>query len=168
MTDKQDLIKQAEKLQQELDILKKKIEQCDKTEYIRWRIRGEDYFYLNYEGVSYSVTNTNSYADNWRFNTGNYFKTRQEAEDYKENLITKQKLKDLALRLNKGVKMDWDDISQSKFFIFFNTISEKLEYALTSTKQDVGNVYCLKINFLDIAIKEIGEDKLIKLIESGV
>lgn len=107
-------------------------------------------------------------SDDKRYLLGNYFKTRQEAEEYKENLLTKQRLKDLALRLNNGVKIDWNNDTQSKYTMSYREISNELHPVTWHENRYMGAVYCLDKHFFKIATQEIGEDKLIKLMKSGV
>ena len=130
--------------------------------------RGEIYYFLGDNGRIYNTEWGGSEEDLFRFNTGNCFETEQEAEEYKENLLTKQQLKDLALELNDGVKIDWDDFYQEKYRIFSVGGFTDLEYEYVGQTTDTGQVYCLNENFLTIAKDRIGEEKLIKLIKSGV
>lgn len=55
----------------------------------------ERYYYISDSGVIISTPWYSTDSDIFRFNTGNCFKTKQEAEDYKENILTKQALKDI-------------------------------------------------------------------------
>lgn len=100
------------------------------------------------------------------FNTGNCFKSEQEAEEYKENLLTKQQLKDLALELNNGVEIDWENENQKKYYLEYGCYS--LDYDITYSYINLGQIYCLNEDFLKIAKDRIGEEKIIKLIKSGV
>ena len=67
----------------------------------RWRAEyGEKYWCTDGNGGIYSSTEDGHKADNYRFCTGNYFKTEEDTEAYKEYLLAKQKLIDSA----KGYK----------------------------------------------------------------
>ena len=67
----------------------------------RWRAEyNEKYWCTDGNGGIYSSTEDGHKADNYRFCTGNYFKTEEDAEAYKEYLLAKQKLIDSA----KGYK----------------------------------------------------------------
>ena len=135
----------------------------------RWRSKkpGGEFYYLNdgYVDKNFDYQRGDSTA---LYDTGNYFETEQEAKDYRDNLITKQQLKDLALKLNKGVAIDWDNLEQNKYSILYGSISQSLTLEKTRGLQNLGQVYCLNKVFLERAKKEIGEEKLIKLIKSGV
>ena len=130
--------------------------------------RGEIYDFLGDNGRIYNTEWEGSEEDLFRFNTGNCFETEQEAEEYKENLLTKQQLKDLALELNNGVEIDWSDDEQLKFYIYFGRFQQVLDREYNVGCSELGQVYCLDENFLTIAKDRIGEEKLIKLIKSGV
>ena len=161
--EKQELLSKIDEMEKQIEELKNQVnsiefERIKKPEY------GERYYYLSDEGV---VTSTNWYgieSDIFRFNTGNCFKTEQEAEDYKENLLTKQALKHLALELNNGVEIDWKNEEQPKFYIYYNYDRNLLclHWFYVVQTQDV---FCLNNDFLSIAKERIGEEKLIKLIK---
>ncbi len=165
---KQEIRNKIDYYQTKIDELKEMLSELD---IIRWRAKAEDfehYYYINDCNDIQMTLETNACDDNNRYNIGNYFKTKQEARDYKENLITKQKLKDLALKLNNGVGIDWKNPAQWKIYIHLGNAPEKLIQGSINCDKDLGQIYCLNKSFLDIAIQEIGEDALIKLIKSGV
>ena len=61
----------------------------------RWRAEyNEKYWCNDGNGGIYSSTEDGHKADSYRFLTGNYFKTEEEAEVYKEYLIARQMLLD--------------------------------------------------------------------------
>lgn len=128
----------------------------------------ERYYYISDSGVIISTPWYSTDSDIFRFNTGNCFKTEQEAKDYKENILTKQALKDLALELNNGVEIDWNDRNQKKYCFVYSHNGNKLDYTPNSAWQELGHIYSLDYKFLKIAKDRIGEEKLIKLIKSGV
>ena len=129
---------------------------------------GDTYFYINSAGVICKCIWQYDNTDLFRFNIGNCFTTEQEAKDYKENILTKQALKDLALELNQGKKIDWSNCNKNKYYIFIHSMGNSLSTTYTNDYNSVGQIYCYDKMFLTIAIERIGEEKLIKLIESGV
>lgn len=61
----------------------------------RWRAKyGEGYWYVGDNGRIYLATEEGHSADNYRFNTDNYFKTAGEAYNYRKYLIARQVLLD--------------------------------------------------------------------------
>lgn len=168
-----------EKIIEQIDELKQKIEELENEvnspefegikKGVRWEPQfGDKYFYLSGRGFVQSSAWTKHEYDFQRFNLGNCFKTKQEAEEYKENLLTKQQLKDLALELNDGVEIDWENKWQNKHMITSNNDFKILDTYAASYHKDLGQIYCLDDQFLAIAEERIGEEKIIKLIKSGV
>lgn len=167
-----------EELQNKIEDLEKQLaevkEQVNSIEFEgikkgrRWKPEiNENYYYLISDGFVSFGPWKNDMTDMFKFDIGNCFKTEQEAEEFKENLLTKQALKDLALELNNGVEIDWDDENQRKYFFNYTNKSDGFIDNLTITLQ-ASNIYSLNVDFLDIAKERIGEEKIIKLIKSGV
>ena len=169
---KEELKNKIEDLEKQLAELKEQANSIEDEEIkksVRWQpIFGQHYFYLDDRGIIRCVEWQYDDDDLFRFNIGDCFKTEQEAEEYKENLLTKQALKDLALELNEGVEIDWDDRNQKKYCFVYSHNGNKLDYTPNSAWQELGHIYSLDYKFLKIAKERIGEEKLIKLIKSGV
>lgn len=150
----QDMLEQAKEL---VKTLENKYNELSKPKNVRWRAEKDEryYFLLSNEGfIGHNFEDSRPY-NNYQYNTGNYFKTKEEAEKYKNNLIITQKLKDIALRLN-GKDVPY-------YFIYLNSYGE-LTTACQTTKI-VGAIYCTNHKFLETAIKEIGEKELIEYIK---
>lgn len=128
----------------------------------------EKYWYINHHGnIEKSGYHHSWLQDIWNVQSGNYFKTQAEAEQYKANIITKEKLKRLALRLNCGVEIDWINGNQAKTCFYYENDRNKLN-SKTSYHFQSSSIYSLSSNFLNIAKAEIGEQELINYIKSGV
>ena len=169
---KQEIENKIEALEKQIEELKKEVNSPE-FEGIKKGVRqkpkkDENYFFLGDDGGIYPETYLGDRIDLFHFNIGNCFKTEQEAEEYKENLLTKQQLKDLALELNNGVEIDWSDDNQLKFYIYSGRFQQDLDQDNNIGCPDVGQVYCIDESFLDVAKERIGEEKLIKLIKSGI
>lgn len=95
------------------------------------------------------------------FDAYNCFKTSDEAYIEAEKILVRRKLEDIARRLNKDKRVDWNDRSQAKYYLEFNHLNNKLRYQYNDSCQ-AEKTYCLDKHFLDIAIEEIGEKRLIK------
>jgi len=102
---------------------------------------------------------TLSEADNFRYNIGNYFLTEKECEEYKKRLLIEQQLKDIALRLNEGKKIGWEDHDQKKYHIYYNHYSEEFDF-LTVYYHQIECIYCLSNKLLEVALEDIGEEDL--------
>ena len=155
-----------------IEELKKQIEELQKKVafleggYKRWRADcGERYYCYGSTGMISDCGESNDEFDINRYAMGNYFQTGEEAMNTVRKIGIYTQLKDLALRLNKGEKIDWEDNNQAKYYIYYDRGTMKLDYNNGWLYQGVGQIYCLDINFLDIAEQEIGEEKLKKLFE---
>ncbi len=91
---------------------------------------------------------------------GNYFLTEEEAEAEAEKILVRRMLENIARRLNKGEGFDWKDINQDKYCLAIdgNTMVLVNQYGYKYQ----GVIYCLDKNFKNVAIKEIGEERLKK------
>lgn len=85
---------------------------------------------------------------------------KEEMVKETEKILLRRQLEDIARRLNKGQKIDWCDGEQPKHCIelFCNSIITNFYFSHKAQ----GTTYCLDKNFLNTAIKEIGEGRLIK------
>ena len=170
--DKQEMIEQIEELKQRIEQLEKEVK-TDESNIavtdVRWQpVLGQTYFYLDAFGNVESINWDFDDIDYYRFNIGNCFKTRQEGEDYRENLLTKQALKDLALELNDGIEIYWDYFHQPKYYILYDYRFKELLTDFIHNRPCAPGIYCISSNFLEVAKDRIGEEKLIKLIKSGL
>lgn len=147
--------------------IEKKIEELEKQESeVRWRAReNETYYYFFSYGEIDKTYDDRGKDDINRYNIGNYFKTEEEAEKAIEKIKIYTQLKDLAMRLNKGEKINWDNILQRKYHISLNHSSNVLMCLFANWSQGIGQIYCLDENFLEVAKEEIGEENLRKLFE---
>ena len=111
---KDELLRQKEVLQAELDKLEELIKQEDKPVYYTPNMN-EKYFYLDEEGDVCADTWVNLNEDTHRHEFGNCYKTYDKA--YNASSIQKDlvKLQRLALTLNKGKRIDWKNTKQTKY-----------------------------------------------------
>ena len=130
----------------------------------RWRARRNNrYFYVDKYGKADDTLEINDREDDFRYKTRNYFKTEEEAEEYKEVMNTYYDLMDLAEELNNGEKIDWNDNQQCKYTIYYRFKCDTLDDGIAYVCKEFGQIYCLDEDFLEKAIEKIGKDKLTKL-----
>lgn len=111
--------------------------------------------------------------DNWAniegqrdiYNVYNCFQTREQAEQEAEKVLIRRQLEDIARRLNKGQKIDWDNDCQSKYSISFDFYLGKIGILHRLQQKEQGVVYCVDKKFLDVAIEEIGKERLAKYLK---
>lgn len=113
--------------------------------------------------INNSVFDTNDEDGEMRHKIGNCYQTKEEAEKVVEKMKIYTRLKDLALRLNKGREVDWNSSAQAKWHIYYDHNDSLITTISNHSYQDLGQIYCLDSNFLNIAKREIGEKNLRKL-----
>lgn len=152
---KEEILDEINKTKEHLANMEKMLEKCDEM----WKPeKGEMFYYLNSYNIAISETWDASYSDAEHYNIYNCFKTREQAEQEAEKVWVRRQLEDIARRLNKGQKIDWDTEEQSKYYICID--NEGIGYNVNFTEKAQGVVYCLDGKFKDIAIQEIGEERL--------
>ena len=166
MNEIQKLEEKREELKREvgkLDIQIKELEEQEKK-CKRWRgNQNEKYWYISSDSIVNHTMEMNDDQDDGSYEIGNYFRTEEEAEKAVEKIKIYMQLKDLALRLNKGKKIDRTNSNQYKYHIYYEPGG--LATADAYCYQDLGQIYCTNSDFLEIAKQEIGEENLKKLFE---
>lgn len=175
MNNLEELKQELKNLEKIVNELKEKLNNLkesniEKTEeennYKRVRVKeGEKYWSLGDFGDSTSYKDLNDKIDNFNYRIGNYFKTKEQAENYKEKLLIEQELRDVAMELNKGEKIDWDDVNQEKISLGYNFPVNSIQCSYEYLFKCQDKIYCLDKNFKDVAIERIGEERLAKYLK---
>ena len=135
-----------EELKQELKKLENKINELENkgnNKYKRKRLkRGEIFWYLDEFGEVGETYESYSKEDDFNYNVGNYFKTKEQAENYIEKLLIEQELKDIALELNKGEETDWENSNQDKYYLGFDYYKDEIDYYVNNRSKKQGNTCC--------------------------
>jgi len=163
MDEIEELKQKLQEAQESTKKLEEKIKELEQEKSCkRWRAKnGEKYYFID-ETIINDHYEANDLTDNVLYEQGNYFETEREAEIVAEKLKIYTKLKDLALRLNKGKEIDWNDGTQNKFHIYYHH-DYGIDQDVNSRYKHLGTIHCLDRGFKDEAIKEIGEENLKKL-----
>lgn len=152
---KEEILKEIEKTKQHLTNMEKMLKECDEM----WKPeKGEMFYYLNSYNIAISETWDASYSDAEHYNIYNCFKTREQAEQEAEKILIRRQLEDIARRLNKGQEIDWYNKNQSKHCI--ELFCDEIMSDSYFTYKTQGTVYCLNKSFKDVAIQQIGEERL--------
>ena len=152
---KREILNEINKTKEHLASMEKMLEKVDDM----WKPeKGEMFYYLNSYNIAISETWDASCSDAEHYNIYNCFKTREQAEQEAEKILVRRQLEDIAKRLNKGEEIDWFDSEQPKHCIelFCNNIITNFYFS----HKTQGTTYCLDKNFLDVAKREIGEERL--------
>ena len=155
-----------EELKKKYEELGKEIERLENQSEVNWRAKlNEMYFYINeYGDIAYEFENDSEFDDN-AYKTGNYFKTEEQAEKILDKVNIYVKLKRLAAKLNNGIKIDWNNKKQIKYYITFSNSDKDFYLVFACSDEEFGQIYCLDKNFLKKAKQVIGEENLLKLFE---
>lgn len=129
------------------------------------RKRPDRYWFLNDIGTTINIKAFISNNDNFKYSIGNYFETKEQAENYKEKLLIEQELKDIARELNKDEEIDWEDDSQDKYYLSFGYYKKEIGCSFNNNYKVQGVIYCSDKNFKDIVIERIGEERLKKYLK---
>lgn len=157
---REEILNEINKTKEHLANMEKMLKECNK----RWMPNDFcPYFYVDScMKIEQSDYYNDTYIHSERYNTYGTFKTREDAEQEAEKILIRRQLEDIARRLNRGGKIDWNDEIQPKSFIFLDCRTQLIERDCSFRHKNQGIVYCLDRNFKDVAIKEIGEKRLIK------
>ena len=160
--------KQIETIEQKIEELKQEVEKLkqlkNEPNYPECR---DEYYFIDSFGdiVAPPSCWMNERQDFFRFWQNNCFKTKREAEIALENKYTEKKLRQIAYRLNNGVKIDWHNRDQYKYPLYYDFLDNSIQMSCSYSIKET-NIYCLSDKFKNVAIKEIGEEKLIQYFKS--
>lgn len=155
---KDELLKQKEVLQAELNRLEELIKREDEPAYYVPKM-DEVYFFIDDEGDVCSGVWDGMKTDRYRQEFGNCYKTYTDAKyarDIQKDLVQLQRL---ALTLNKGEKIDWKNTKQIKYGLVYDQHIERARQNYCYTIKDM-NIYCLSDEYLNEATKLFGKDRL--------
>lgn len=156
---RQEILDEINKTKEHLTNMEKMLEKC---EYERWKPEpNEEYYFVSENGKIVQARNCGWEPATNRIDFYNCFKSEKQAEAEAEKILVRRMLEDIARRLNKGKEFDWSDEDQYKWYIIYNTTFGFETYSVSENTVQ-GVVYCLDKNFLNTAIKEIGEGRLMK------
>lgn len=139
-------------------------EKKEKKKY--WKPKKDEKYYFitayEYDVCVMDDMNDEVIVDDNRINMGNCFKTEEEAEHMVEKLKVIHELQKFAYENNEG-EIDWNNLSQMKFSIYFGYHSKTIEIqAFRAFKHFPFNIYFTSIEIAKKAIKTIGEDRIKK------
>ena len=116
----QELTERIENSQAELDGLKKELEELqDKPYEISYPKNGEQIYYLSHftGRVQDWIFDIDDEDDKHLYDTGLYFDTKEEAEQFEREQTLIKKIKCWAKEQQGDWKPDWSDINQRKYYV---------------------------------------------------
>ena len=161
---KQEIIDEIKKTKEYLANLENMLKECESE---RWKpVDGDIYYYISEAcTVIKSRTWAHCIVDEY-YHCFNCFRTEEEAQAEAEKILVRRQLEDIARRLNKGNKIDWNNGKQFKYYICIDSCDNEIIWGREIQYISQGVVYCLDMDFCNVAIKEIGEERLIKYLRS--
>lgn len=160
---KQEILDEINKTKKHLTNMEKMLEEC---ECERWKPEpNEEYYYVSEDGNTVQTRNCGWEPAANRVKFYNCFKSEKQAEQEAEKILVRRMLEDIARRLNKGQKVNWNNDNQIKYCIRFDFPLDIISTCARLHKKLQGSVYCLSNKFKDVAIQEIGEDRLKKYLK---
>ena len=163
---KEEILKEIEKTKKHLSNMQNMLEECGSE---RWKPKSnEKYYYVNQLIAASRAVNDEFDIDAARYRTYNCFRTAEEAKREAEKILVRRQLEDIARRLNKDVKIDWRNDNQDKYCLVYDAGYHHINQDSSVNVIRQGTVYCLDRNFKDVAIKEIGEERLIKYLKGEI
>ena len=152
----------------EIEITEKELKKLEekKLPRKRWRAKkGKKYWRIYGDGEIADVREINDIYADYNYSIGNYFKTIEEAEFHKNELIYTQMLKDYIYE-HDDVELDWNNMSQDKYYLLYNFCNEEIDYYAGTgwTFKIQGTIYTSNLQVLKDAVKFIGEENVKKYI----
>lgn len=149
--------------QEERSTLLSLIEKANKPKNKVWKPEeNEKYYYLYSYGKIDEDTWDNTNTDRIRYEIGNCFKTKEEAEFALERQKVIMELKRFALEHNEK-EIDWSNRCQNKYFLYFNHDKNRIMISYYYIYQYICEpIYFTSEKIAQQAIKEIGEERLKK------
>jgi len=111
---------------------------------IRWRAEeNERYFYVYDNGAIAYCDEKRHGADTYRYKSGNYYKTKEEAEQHERHQFYTQKLKDAAAQawLASGMLINWKDERQVKYSARWQHTQGRVSVGFVLSAQSQQEIY---------------------------
>lgn len=123
------------KFLEKLEELRKEAEaQKEQEELKPWNPQArEKYFCIGNYFLSYSFYNMNDDVDSYNFEIGNYFRTKERAEQVAEKMRLLLRLEQLHDMLCPDYVPDWSNEDEHKFYLFYDGKTGKWKYTYWST-----------------------------------
>lgn len=149
--------------EEEKEQLIKLIKKANQKSKKRWRGEEDDHYYFISDCGEILCDYEEKFdGDSYHYQSGNYFKTEEEAEFELNRRLVYQELKDYALEHNEE-NVDWSDSKKRKWFITYS--HSKFGGVLTdfcSNCQDLEQIYFNSRKIACDAIQSVGEDRIRK------
>lgn len=148
----------------EVEVSEEQIKEIKKPKYKRWRAeKGEKYFYIGGSGNVYYQTECHDEYDDFFYAIGNYFKTEEEAEFRKKQLLYLRRYKDY-LGDDLVTEDDWKNTNILKYCALYNYSCKQIEIYSYYDQKFQSAIYSKSKEKIENFINLIGEDNFKKYI----
>lgn len=159
---KKELLEQkVESLESQVKELKEELKELkmeEESEKVWWKPKDEDeYWSIRTNGTALISKWSNDTWDNGRYNIGNCFKTKEEAERELFERELRFKLKKFAYENNEE-EINWNDDEKNKFFIYYGFGTNKLEWCIDYLAKNYGQIYFTSKEVAEKAIETFKDD----------
>lgn len=150
-----------------ISLLEKQIEELkmakvEEPQSKRWKPKVEElYFYVGIGGNIIECVWVDEHFDGWQYLTGNCFKTKEEAEEYKKQIEYTARYKNYIEEY--GEPLDWNNGNQPKYFVGYDFSIKKISIYCNFTFQGL-DIYASSVQIIKDAISEIGVDNFKKYV----
>lgn len=148
----------------EVEVSEEQIKEIEKPKYKRWRAEeGEKYYFLSDLGEILSANDCRDKSDNFLYNTDNYFKTKEEAEFRKKQLLYLQQYKDY-LGDDLLTEEDFKNQNITKYFAYYDYINEDINTGDHQVIRVQGCIYSKSSRKIWDFVNKVGNDNFKKYI----
>lgn len=160
---KQELENRIKDLESDIQASQNTIEKLKKAivdmEEKAWKPKENETYYSIVRKKAEDFTYVDDDFDKYALSVGNYFKTEKQAERalFEQNL--RLKLRKFAEDNND--KIDWNDETQSKYYIYFDINNKIIDVKRLFYQRDFGEIYFLSKETAEKAIEQF-HDELMK------
>ena len=148
----------------EIEISEEQVKEIEKPKYKRWRAEeGEEYYFLSDLGEILSAIDCGDKSDNFLYAIGNYFKTKEEAEFRRQQLLYLQQYRDF-IGEDLVTEDDWKKPLLGKHATCIDNYCNGLTLTTNNYLKIQGVIYSNSKEKIEKFIKEIGEDNFKKYI----
>lgn len=151
--------------EQIIESLMNELKEINKEEKInkKWvPEHSKEYWYVGYNGEIYMSIWGGSCHDKWHYLTGNVFKTEEEAEEHGKKLEIQSRFKNFVEEHTE--ELDWGNYNQDKYYLYYAYDTKRICFEHVWKCKDQGTIYASSEQILRDAIKEIGENNIIKYV----
>lgn len=104
----------------------------------------------------------NDRFDNWHYLTGNCFKTKEEAEEYKKQIEYTARYKNYIEEHSEPI--DWKNKKTKQYYARFDYLNTVIQVDYVSNCRFQGTIYASSETIIRDAIKEIGVDNFMEYV----